>query len=472
MLFGRRSSEREEELLAQIEELKSQLKKEKIEKELNAKMLDSVNNSTHLAIWEVFFDEGSNQTGVHFTEEMRRMLGYTVTEFPDTAEALASIIHPEEVEKAFGLFAQAVADPTVKFDINYRLKTKRGDYRMFHAAGESVRRSNGSPEVFIGTFQDIEDQLNTSKQLEHDQRRQAAVDLMMLEGTWSMDLTKYDLNDSKAPMVFSDQFKKILGHNNPSEFPDVCGSWMPRIHPDDVKIASEQIGKAVSHKAHDYYVDADYRMKHKNGNYIWVRSSCTIVWSRDLSTPLMAAGIILDVTEEKVNKERFQTQMAPSIESLRKGIKEIAASVRSASNQMNDVADRQQDIVEAAKTIEVSVDASMNIINSIQSIASQTNLLSLNASIEAARAGDAGRGFAVVANEVQNLSNSTKNTTNDIAKILGEMNASVKDMLGKISMISENVSSENQEMEEIDKTVEKLNNFAEDIANMMATLYK
>ena len=471
MLFGRRSIEREEELLAEIEELKAQLKKEKIEKELNSKMLDSVNNSTHLAIWEVFFDENSNQTAVHFTEEMRRMLGYTISEFPDTAEALASIIHPEEVEKAFGLFAQAVADPSIKFDINYRLKTKKGDYRMFHAAGESVRRSNGSPEVFIGTFQDIEDQLNTSKQLEHDQRRQGAVDLMMLEGTWSMDLTKYDLNDPKSPMVFSDQFKKILGHTNPSEFPDVCGSWLPRIHPDDVKTASAQIGDAMNHKAHNYYVDAEYRMKHKNGNYIWVRSSCTIVWSRDFK-PLMAAGIILDITDEKVNKERFQNQMAPNIESLRKGIKEIATSVRSAANQMNDVADRQKDIVDTAKTIEVSVDASMNIINSIQSIASQTNLLSLNASIEAARAGDAGRGFAVVANEVQNLSNSTKNTTNDIAKILGEMNSSVKDMLGKISMINENISSENQEIEEIDRTVENLKNFAEDIAGMMATLYK
>ncbi len=69
-------------------------------------------------------------------------------------------------------------------------------------------------------------------------------------------------------------------------------------------------------------------------------------------------------------------------------------------------------------------------------MADQTNLLSLNASIEAARAGEAGRGFAVVAGEVQNLSNSTKETTDHISRILGEMNESIKEMLGKISKIS------------------------------------
>jgi methyl-accepting chemotaxis protein len=114
----------------------------------------------------------------------------------------------------------------------------------------------------------------------------------------------------------------------------------------------------------------------------------------------------------------------------------------------------------------------MKIIDSIQSIANQTNLLSLNASIEAARAGEAGRGFAVVATEVQSLSASTKNTTNDIARILGDMNASVKDMVEKIAKISENVSVENEEMEKIDSTIEGLNKFANDIAEMVATLYK
>ena len=139
---------------------------------------------------------------------------------------------------------------------------------------------------------------------------------------------------------------------------------------------------------------------------------------------------------------------------------------------MNEVATRQTEMTESARKIEESVDASMEIITSIKTIADQTNLLSLNASIEAARAGEAGRGFAVVANEVQTLSNSTKETTDHIAGILGDMNTSIKDMLGQITQISEDVTKENAEMEGIDSTIEELHGFAVEIGDMVSTLYK
>ena len=77
----------------------------------------------------------------------------------------------------------------------------------------------------------------------------------------------------------------------------------------------------------------------------------------------------------------------------------------------------------------------------------------------------------MVATEVQSLSNSTKDTTANIGQILGGMNASVKDMLTKISEISKNVASENEEMEEIDKTIEQLRLRASEIADMVGTLY-
>ena len=455
-----------------IAELEARLAQVQEEADLNAKMLESVNVSTHLAIWEVFFDDAGNQSRVHFTDEMRRVLGYRTDEFADTVENFAGLIHPEDTEKAFGLFAEAVADRNKKFDINYRLRMKSGTYRMFHAAGECVRKPNGMPLVFIGTFQDVEEKLNTEKQLEHDRRRQGAVELMMLEGSWSIDMTRYDINDPKSPMIFSDQFKKILGHNSPSEFPDFVGSWLPRIHPDDVPIATAQIGDALTHPSSGAVYNADYRMSHKNGGYVWVRSSCTVVWSQDRKTPLMAAGTILDVTDEKTNRTKFEEEMAPNIESLRNGITSIAQAVAAATRQMREVADRQDDVAGSAKNIENSVEASMSIISSIQSIANQTNLLSLNASIEAARAGDAGRGFAVVATEVQNLSNSTKETTGHISGILNDMNDSVQDMLTKIRLISENVDRENQEMEEINNTISDLNKAAEDIAVMAENLYK
>ena len=186
----------------------------------------------------------------------------------------------------------------------------------------------------------------------------------------------------------------------------------------------------------------------------------------------MAAGTILDITQEKNNALRFRDEMAPNIENLRHGITEISQTVDTAAKQMSDMAEKQVDIAASAKVIEDSVAASMSIITSIQGITTQTNLLSLNASIEAARAGEAGRGFAVVAGEVQNLSNSTKETTNQIADILNGIKSSVDDMLSKITSISEAITDESAEMEEIDATIVALNKSADDIAEMANELYK
>ncbi len=436
--------------------------------------LEAVNTSSHLGIWKCFFDEAGNQQNVVYTDEFRRMLGYSRSELPDSLDALGKVMHPDDSPAVFAAFGAASQDKSghTKFDIDYRLLTKSKGYKWFHAAGECIRYSNGNPKEFIGTFSDIDDQKKKAEVFEHDSRRQGAVEMMMLEGSWSMDLTKYAIDDPQSPMVYSDQFKKILGFTpGSSEFPDIMQSWITRIHPDDVSMASEAMGKQLSDPSGRTVFDMEYRIRHKNGEYVWVRASSYVVWSKD-STPLMAAGTILDISEEKKNRARFKEEMEPNIEALRTGVVDISVNVEKAAKQMQEVSTKQNDLTEAANTIESAVNASMEIISSIQSIANQTNLLSLNASIEAARAGEAGRGFAVVATEVQTLSNSTKETTQHISEKLNNVNESVKDILLKIKEISDSVTEETEEMETINSTISELRGAADEIARMADTLYK
>ena len=130
------------------------------------------------------------------------MLGYSRSELPDAIEALGKIRHQDDAPAVFADFAAAAGDKSgkKKFDIDYRLLTKSGEYKWFHAAGDCIRFSDGRPKEFIGTFSDIDEQKKSAEIFEHDSRRQQAVDLMMLEGSWSMDLTKYALDDINSPM--------------------------------------------------------------------------------------------------------------------------------------------------------------------------------------------------------------------------------------------------------------------------------
>ncbi len=169
----------------------------------------------------------------------------------------------------------------------------------------------------------------------------------------------------------------------------------------------------------------------------------------------MQTAVINDIVSEmKTVSEKIAGNVA-STDSARNIAKDTADSVRMSSEQMNNLLGAMKEISEASEEIK-------NIIGTIEDIAFQTNILALNASVEAARAGSAGRGFAVVADEVRNLAGKSSEASVQTSELIEHSAKAVSRGLKYAEEASEALKKVVDHTNEIDRIIDRINEESHD----------
>ncbi|MEN1761458.1 PAS domain S-box protein [Anoxynatronum sibiricum] len=225
------------------------------------------------------------------SENATEILGYTPEEMADDTFNYDELIHPGDVERVRTESAAYRKQRVENFNQSYRLKTKSGAYHWFYDQTRCIINPEGEILEHRGYLMNQTPLKEAQDSLVKERQRLADIIEGTRVGTW-------EWNVQTGKIMLNERWAEMVGYTLAELEPTNIDTRELFVHPDDLKASEVQLQEVFSHQR-DHY-DIEYRMKHRDGHWVWVQDRGNVTsWTTD-DEPLLMSGTHTDITEKKL----------------------------------------------------------------------------------------------------------------------------------------------------------------------------